>query len=229
MGTNPVGGFYMKFPIISILLLCSALLWAGPKGDVSSTGSGGNIDGTLTYLEGDVSVNGKEADLGMTVLSGSVLETGGNGYCEVEFLNGNIFRIEADSLLKMNLEPDHSSLELEKGSIGALFTKLDKLTGNLPFEVKTPSTTAGIRGTAFYIRIENPESTYFCVCNGSVYGESVDGEAGDLLQAGRHKAVRFIGNNGSYTMESAPLLYHDDDSMDELANKIGVNIPWGSY
>jgi hypothetical protein len=47
------------------------------------------------------------------------------------------------------------------------------------------------------------------------------------VTADHHKAYRYMNTPDGTKVESAGLLYHDDEAMDAVAEQIGVDIPWG--
>jgi len=47
------------------------------------------------------------------------------------------------------------------------------------------------------------------------------------VTAYHHKAYRYIKSDTGVQIESGSLIYHDDEAMQSLGNKIDVKIPWG--
>jgi hypothetical protein len=78
------------------------------------------------------------------------------------------------------------------------------------------------------MKVENPDSTYFCVCNGSIELKEADGKTGDTVVSAHHTARRYIkGKDGKISIEKNPgLLYHDDSGIEKMAKKINVAIDW---
>jgi hypothetical protein len=181
----------------------------------------------LIFREGDVLVNGKTAEEGQTVPPGATVSTGQNGYCEIVFGGQNIFRIEPDTVTLLDIGPGKGHIDLQKGSLALLLDKLDVLgLGPGGFSFATPVTLAGIRGTAFFVKVESPDSVYFCCCNGTIDLTDKDGGTPVTLKTRHHHAVRYIQKDGKYHSEDAGLLYHNDRDMDIMADKISVAIPW---
>jgi len=46
------------------------------------------------------------------------------------------------------------------------------------------------------------------------------------IEAAHHKELRFTRSGNAVVVSSAPLLYHTDEDMQSLAEKIGVTIDW---
>ena len=217
--------------IFVFILGCILLAPAFTEGTPEKAGTA-DIDSsaTVSYIEGDVFIDNKPADFGQIVEIGAVVRTGSSSLCDINFGTANIFRIEADTITKISIGPENREIEIEKGGIQAVFDKLKTFgTGTGDFAVRTPSAIAGIRGTVFYIRVENPRSTYFCTCHGTIrQGGRGESEQKDV-SAYHHKAYRYTKSGDTVTVEQGTLLYHDDAMMDALAAKIGVTIPWDKY
>jgi len=180
--------------------------------------------GEIVYLEGEVFLNNRNAQIGDRVSSSDTIQTGVSSFCEVIFEDANVFRLDEQTITSINWA--ESDIALKQGGISAVFNKLDKLLREMKnFTVSTPTATAGVRGTVFYARVEDQNNTYVCICNGELdmtYGEKSLGIEGD-----HHKGYRFTNNRGTVTWSRAPLLYHDDQKMQDIATKIEYSVPWG--
>ena len=183
------------------------------------------FNGTVDYLEGEVHVDGAEADLGHEVRDGSTVQTAKQSLCEILFDESNVFRIEENTILSISSE-GQKQIELRTGVLAGVFTKLRKLSSETNFEIRTPTAVAGIRATVFYVKVEKPSSVYVCICNGSLALSDDEGNERFVLEAQHHKARRFIRENGGIVVETAPVLYHSDEYMNRLAEKIDFSIPW---
>ncbi len=98
--------------------------------------------------------------------------------------------------------------------------------GEKSFYVRTATATAGVRGTSFFMKVEDPTTTYVCLCNGVLRLDDGTQVTGLDLEAAHHASYRVINKDGTPTLEKAPMLYHDDASMQSLASKIGYTIDW---
>jgi hypothetical protein len=189
--------------------------------------------GLITYLEGEVLLDGTAAETGVEVASGAAIRTGPESYCEVIFNRKNIFRIEQNSLVVISVEEARGSIDLQQGSLAAVFQRIASLGRKVDaFAVRTPVAAAGIRGTVFYIRVEDPDRTYVCTCNGELWLNDTGGGKQLAVSSTNHKAYRFLrAAQDAIEVRSAPLLYHDSATMNRLAAKIRVTIPWqrGEY
>jgi len=209
-----------KSLILILIFLLAASIYAGGNKETKILNFKGNID----YLEGNVSLNNTPAEFGSEVRTGDIIKTGSNSSCDIVFNKGNILHMESDTILQINW--NKSTLNLKEGSIASVFNKLNKVIGvNEQFQIITPTATAGIRGTSFYIKVEDEFNTYICTCNGSLIlsGNGIDNFASTSKH---HKAYRFTKSGNKVQVKSAGLLYHDDPLMNSVADVIGVKIPW---
>ena len=200
--------------IISVSLSCSK------KNDSA-------INAIISAIVGKVTINGS-ADVtpGKTVVFGDVIETGEKSLCEILINEKNILKINQNSKLIFNVSSENNVLEVETGWLAAVTKR--PFTKQMQYLVKSPTMVAAIRGTSFCMKVESPESTYFCVCNGSIELKDADGGTADTVVSAHHTARRYIkGKDGKISIQKEPgLLYHDDKGVEELAKKIDVTIDW---
>jgi hypothetical protein len=196
---------------------------AGQPEEVSSVRF---VDGIVEYFEGEVTVNDLPAEFGMKVPFGAVIKTAPAAYCEVVFDKGNVFRIMEATVAEIKLSVDNPEIRIEKGAFAALFTKLNAFTSDVPFQVRTQTTVAGVRGTAFFVKVNDPDTTYICICNGELEVSKSDGTGLTDFSSGHHKASWYKNQGGKIEVSDAPLLYHNDEEMDLLAARINKKIPW---
>ena len=185
-----------------------------------------SIDGIIEYYDGDVTVDNVPAEFGMKVKYGVVVKTGADSYCEVVFEGKNIFRIMESTIAEIRISAEAPEIQLEKGAVAALFNKLDALTSNEPFRVKTQTTVASVRGTAFFIKTIDTSTTYVCLCNGELELAEGDGNNAGDYSSGHHTAVYFKEADGITEVLEAPMLYHSDEDMESLADHIDEKIYW---
>jgi hypothetical protein len=183
--------------------------------------------GQIEYLEGDVQLNGAFADIGAQVEVGDIVRTGRNGFAEVVFNRRNIFRIGPDTRATLRLSESRPGIDLDRGSVTAVFERLQRIGGNNPsFEIRTPTAVGGVRGTSFFVKVEGPNSTYVCACNGTLQ-VPLQGSTNLNITGTHHRAYRFVKNErGESDVSTAPLEHHGDEDLESLAEKINHEIPW---
>ena len=96
-----------------------------------------------------------------------------------------------------------------------------------PKELRTPTATIGIRGTAVYLEIE-PGRTYVCTCYGVAVLASVDDPASrETVRTRAHDQPRYIMAGGAPRMiTSAPVINHTDAELQLLEGLVGRQTPF---
>ncbi len=218
--------------LMPIVLFCAVLVGVSARGQRDETTGRGSVgvdpaatSGRIEFFVGEVLVDGIMPETGDILQRGSVIRTGPDGLVDVVFGNGNALRIEENTELSLDLVDPSVGLDIRRGTVAAVFEGLETIGtgGNDTFRIQTPSTVAGVRGTAFFIRIEDADRTYVCTCHGILEFA----ESGLTVRAARHAATRFTRTNGGVIAEEAPEIYHDSDSLNAVADVAGVTIAWG--
>ena len=162
----------------------------------------------------------------MIIKYNDIIETGNDGMCAVQVGEKSLFRINKNSKLIFNLSDSKNELILEKGWFAGITRKVFTAKGK--YILKTPTVIAAIRGTSYCVKVENPGSTYFCVCNGTISLAGKGTEKGTDVTAHHHSASRFsLDNSGKLvTDRSAGMKYHGDKNIEELAGMIKEKINW---
>ena len=203
----------MKISAILLLLLLSCT-----KGSLTESP-------VISAFAGELTVNGNSSKTGVPVKYGDIIKTGQNSFCEIKLNELSIIKLSQNTEFVFNISETENSFELHSGSLAGLTRK--KFVKQNQYLIKTPTGIAAIRGTAYFIHIESPDSTYFCVCNGTV---SIKGETEETITSTHHKAMRITKKPGSKLSsgKNAPLLYHTDADIEKLADKIGEKINWNN-
>ncbi len=131
--------------------------------------------GVVTFSSGFVSVNKGEKfevlDVEDFVELGNIIKTEDDSFCEVQFSDFGIIRIQENTELlvqTVHLQEDQNkvSMKLNKGKILA---KVSKLAKEEEFQVRTSTALAGVRGTEFMVKINKEDgSAVFAVKEGKV-------------------------------------------------------------
>ena len=120
---------------------------------------------TLKTVRGDVDVryHGKDwqkAEPGMVLYVSDEIRTGDNGFAEVAMDDGETADVQVDAGSQLKFETmARDSVTKDKTTyldlaVGRVLIHAQKLTGQSKFEVKTPTSTAGVRGTIFEVVAE---------------------------------------------------------------------------
>jgi len=183
----------------------------------------------VEYVEGDVRIDGRPAAFGQRVSFGALIQTAEDGYVDVVFEEGNILRIDPDSVVRLSLGRRIRRVSLRSGQLAAVAEGLRRDSTERRLILETPNTVAGVRGTLFFARVESAESTYVCTCYGELEMEGPGFDAFSV-QSDHHAARRFTRRgDGTIDVVEAALLYHDDDDMNALAAKVDITVDWGNY
>lgn len=208
------------FPVLLLVLVGPVLAAAASPDTVSA-------QGTIVYLDGTATVDARPAGVGDVIPLGATIRTAAASELEVVFRDRNILRLGELTTLVFNPGNLQVGSSLQQGSLALVLKNLvNGASADHNFYIRTPSTAAGVRGTLFFIKVEDPSTTYVCVCNGVV--QLADGsQVGTLnVRSAHHTAYRFSGTGGTPTVSPAPLLYHSDADMEALAAKVGVTVDW---
>lgn len=180
----------------------------------------------LAFFEGQVTVDGQPGKLGAVLTAQSLIVTGPDGLAELTIGPRNILKLGPSASLRLDLTKPIREVQLDQGALTSVLRGLPKLLGkDDSFRVRTPAIVAGVRGTSFFIQAEG-EKTYLCACNGSVSAEPGNGQPDVDLVAHHHAAREFAKTAGGLTITEAGMIYHTDDDLNSLAQKIGQTIDW---
>ncbi len=128
----------------------------------------------ITFLSGDVFIRENDqwiyAEIGQLLESKDALKVAAGGYCELQFGDRAVIRLEEDTELALNaigLEPGTArvGLELVQGSV---ISRVMKLSNNERYTVKTQSVACGVRGTEFRVQNIQGADTVLAVQEGTV-------------------------------------------------------------
>ena len=123
--------------------------------------------GDVTFKKNAFATNWQPVTLKANLPEGSIVKTGAQSLCEIEFSDGSVSKVFENSLLEIKHMPDPESSE------GELLTNLGKFffyfkryfSGKV--KVKSSVGVAAIRGTQFYV-IDQPMKTAVWVREGKV-------------------------------------------------------------
>jgi hypothetical protein len=184
---------------------------------------------TVVYLEGSLTMDGARLDVGSTLADGTLLQTDEKGLAEIVFAGGNALRLGPNTVMRVSLGDLQRSMNIERGTVTAVFRKLGKLTGGR-MEVGTPSLVAGIRGTSFFLWVSpDSQETYFCTCNGKLEFSPGSKLEKILSEASHHDALIFNGTGETVTVSKPGPGYnhrHGDADLETLAARIGETMDW---
>jgi len=182
--------------------------------------------GELIYLEGDVTLNDADVDIGAEVRPGDRIVTGPDSLAEVTFGKRNILQFRENT--SSAIEPAWAGVELSQGTVAAVLNGLERLGfgGSNRFEVTTDTAVMAVRGTTFFVEHRDSDEAYFCTCHGKLHLETPDGELAEDTEAYHHDAVWYVRTPDGIRSFPSGLHYHDDDMLNDIAYKAGTRVNW---
>jgi hypothetical protein len=182
---------------------------------------------SIIYLEGNVTLDGVPASVGDAVAAGATLRTAEDALCEVVFNTRNIVHMTGGTILRFDPNQLSRGATLEKGAIAMVLRNLAAVKGSeVRFSVKTSTTVAGVRGTCFFVKVEDNNNTFICCCNGAIHLEGDGGAFAQNLRSSHHQEVRVTRAQSGISVGAAPMLYHTDEDVEAIAARIGERIDW---
>ena len=198
----------MKLWIILLALIlvgCSNTVQNTTSPLPSSVNSKQIFSAVLTDIEGDVTINGLPANDLANLQVDDTIQTADESEATIIFFNTSRTHLwDNTTIVIQRFQEDQPRNIQLKQSSGKIWTKLLRLSGVSKFEVITPTTVALVRGTGFWVSVNNG-STAIGVTEGKVYIQHINNN----LVVGEktlEKDQQIIIDN---EMEVKPLV-HDD-------------------
>ena len=155
----------------------------------------GALEAELVYVLGDVEVRRRgapqEAEIGMLLGSGDVMETGADGMAILHVPGRADLKLREDTVLALDSLGQDLTVSLSRG--GVFSRVLAGLTGR--YRVVTQTAVAGVRGTEFFVAygrsIDEYPDLWLCVNSGSV--EVVIPDRGESVLVEQGKGINIVG------------------------------------
>ncbi len=208
-----------------VFLLCAGTASAGGAGETGTAGE--KPHGVVEYFDGNASINGAPVELGQVVQFGDRIQTGDQSSIEIVFNSKNIIRLSENSVAVFQISSDVKRIDLHTGTFSGVFARLSALGGSGQLLVRTPSAVGGVRGTTFFVKVIDGNTTDICACNGVVDMQAADDGQPMRVAAPHHEMYQFTRADTGFTVTRPHEMYHTDADMNALARKIDVKIPWG--
>jgi len=184
-----------------------------------------DITALVFSYSGKVELNDAQIKRGDIVKYGDSITTFEDGICEIIIKKKNIFKLGKNSKLIFKISPTENNFMLEKGWFSGV--SKEKFSNLETYNIVSPAVVAGVRGTSYCVKVENPNATYFCVCNGTIKLKGSGEQEGSNISSPHHIARRFTLAGNKVKIDTNPgMLYHTDRDIENLAKKINVSIDW---
>jgi hypothetical protein len=184
------------------------------KGDVPTVAGINSLQGTAT-------VNGKPARVGTPVKPGDRVSTGAVSFAVIVVGKDAYLLRDNSTIVLEESKSNPGVLENVLILTGKVLSVLEKRATDKRVQYRTPNATIGIRGTGFYIEIEEGR-TYFCLCYGTA---AIDGKGMSepkIVTATHHESPLWLDDRGgTMKAEKGPFLNHTDDELIMLEKLVG--------
>jgi hypothetical protein len=155
---------FLKIFILPILII-SSLQQCKEK-----TSSGNNpMHGTMTFLRGDVLVNETKARIGTAVIESDTVEVKENAAAVIQFSNNAQITVESNTKISIKTlvasEGGKPKIDIDQKS-GSTFNKI--IPGQAEYSLRSPTITAGVRGTSFMMKLDEKGKTNVQLLRGKV-------------------------------------------------------------
>lgn len=180
---------------------------------------------SIYRLEGDVSVNGNQANLNSMIKPGDKIVTGEDS--EVIFaVGGHSMILRSDTELILEGQQDNSDSWFING-LRLITGKILSVSRNTPMQLKTSPATIGIRGTGWYAEAD-PEKTYFCTCYGTTdISANKDNEKLTVSAKHHDQPIYILGENEKgKSIRKAPFINHTDQELMLIETLVGRTPPF---
>ena len=180
---------------------------------------------SIYRISGEVTVDGKKADLGTKIAGGSNIQTGRDS--ELVYAVG-----ESAYIARPNTQIIVETAAQDAGIVTGLKLLAGKLLSvfpsRRPVQLQTKTASIGIRGTGVYLETD-PEQTYFCTCYGVADVASQDDPTSkETIAASHHdRPVYILANEpAGRKIRNAPFINHTDQELALIEALVGREPPF---
>ncbi len=159
------------------------------------------------------------------VLAGSLVKTGPAGGVTLNWVDGSRLRMGPDTQLRVRKcllnTSNHASVALFDLDVGTIWVRVMELVGERSkFEIKTPTATAGVRGTVFSVSVDADNQTSVSVYEGTV--EVADASHGATATASAGQTV--VASPTASTVQSSAMTDAQRRDWSTLSGFIGPRL-----
>ncbi|MFO7947461.1 MAG: FecR domain-containing protein [Armatimonadota bacterium] len=187
-------------------------------------------------VEGDVMVRARKHDTFEPVAgkdrlyAGDTVRTGEDGHLKLEWIDGTRVAVDPDTqmtILKCRMNRmSNSETSLFKLDVGNIWIRVIKvLSQKSKFEVRTPTATAGVRGTVFSVRVDETGETEVSVYEGSVAVSTA--KTSETVE--KEKVARVASDNLNLQAFSADERHLWESRHDVVQPVLHLDVPDGGY
>jgi hypothetical protein len=180
------------------------------------------LSATITFIRGQVAINGKLARVGDKVASSNIIKVGIPGTVVLQFKEIAAITLREGTELSieefLSVEDNAPRILLNQKS-GNSFSKIVKKGAD--FQIRTPSVTAGVRGTSFDLSVdpENENKTVIRLLKGKLALTKSEQQGSKSEQQGTKEEKKIELNAGERYTES-----EDEEPVTETMNEEEVAV-----
>lgn len=219
----------MKKKSIAVVVALAAILAVNCKPQRSAQTN--EIKGHLVFLKGEVTVNNKEARMGLQVQQDDVIETGKKSAATIQFPGSALIKLKASTKLEVRrllMGADKPEIGLVQAK-GNTFNKIVK--GQADYNLSTPTAVAGVRGTTFSVKVNNKDNaTTVRLLEGKVAVKTSASETQEepvMLEAGKKVVIGEEAKTKQIKVQAIEDLATDEkvDLADESKEETVLDLP----
>ncbi len=179
---------------------------------------------SIFKLRGDVTVDGKAANLETVIGPSSRVVTGKNSRV-IFVVASDAFILRGNSELEMGSNDGLiiEGMRMLSGKILSVFGRREK-----PHTITTSTATIGIRGTGIYVE-SDPERSYVCTCYGKTrISANADPDITEDVEAKHHDLPVYVLSSagGNKLIVPGPVVNHTDSELTLIEELVGRTPPF---
>lgn len=178
----------------AIFFMTSVIFGAGPAFAAAPQAPAARV----LYVSGDVTIESKSggrlAKSGAALAEGDCVATAEGATAVIELPDGSRLKLRESSRLALTLPGPKSAVTEAFLSFGSVFAKVTKRLAGQPFQVRTPSAVAAVRGTEFFTAFGRASGKsrdlWVCVNEGAVDLRTTRSDKSLLVPAGKGVLIK---------------------------------------
>ena len=185
----------------------------------------GDVPPGVARLDGNATVNGRDAKIGTPVNLGDRVTTARSSQAVI-VVGSDAFLLRSNTSIEVHgSQGILSSMLVATGQVLSVFSKK-------PVAIKAGTASIGIRGTGAYIEIHEGH-VYFCLCYGEALVEGPGMASAREVKTTHHETPLLLRDDGGIMrVEAGPFQNHSDAELVMLESLVGREPPFmkgGTY
>lgn len=185
----------MRVQIIALLVSALAIQLLNCNNETSVSKSI-HMNGTISFIAGDVRVNDKKTGVGTQVSENDTIKTGDKSMVVIQFSQTSVITVKSDTVLKIDKLLNAGVNGESNATVGVSLVRGEALNKVLVrgtnYSVGTPTMVAAVRGTTFQVRLRDEVSRV----------DLLEGELKIRQLSGEGKDMEFVLTAGHYIIST---------------------------